>query len=146
MKKIFPTLLLLMLLMNSCTPEPKPIAYGDDLCQYCKMNIVDQQHAAELVSAKGKIFTFDAIECMINYKNENGEMDYAFELVNHYEVPALLIDVHSSYFLISEALPSPMGANLTAFANKSAALQMQDKVSGQIYNWRELQHHLLVAK
>ena len=29
------------------------------------MTIVDRQHAAEAVTSKGKVFKFDAIECMV---------------------------------------------------------------------------------
>lgn len=138
MKKVMLPLLLFSLLISSCTPEPVPIAYGNDACHFCKMNIVDQQHAAELVTTKGKVFTFDAIECMINFKLENSTTGFAFQLVNDFNSPKALIDAEKSHFLISENLPSPMGANLNAFANKEAALSMQELKGGQVYNWKEL--------
>ena len=62
MKKLLPLILLATVLLAACQPSPKPIEYGSDMCDYCKMTIVDQQHAAELVTTKGKAFKFDAIE------------------------------------------------------------------------------------
>ena len=46
MKKIF-LLLSLLWLISSCTPTPEPIEYGADMCDFCKMSIVDAQHGAE---------------------------------------------------------------------------------------------------
>ena len=142
MKKVILHLLLLTLLVSSCTPEPVPISYGNDACHFCKMNIVDQQYAAELVTTKGKVFTFDAIECMIHFKKEKKYSDFAFELINDFNAPGNLINASSSYYLISKDLPSPMGANLTGFDSKKAAIQMHTEKGGQVYNWAELQDYL----
>ena len=144
MRKVILNLLLVSLFFSSCSPEPVPISYGNDMCHFCKMNIVDPQHGAELVTSKGKVFTFDAIECMINYKAKNQNTKFEFELVNVYNKPKKLVDASSCYYLISKRLPSPMGANLTAFENEVAAMQMRDLKEGQLYNWTELQDHLVL--
>ncbi|HRJ13994.1 MAG TPA: hypothetical protein PLI34_03310, partial [Saprospiraceae bacterium] len=75
MKKLF-YLSIMILAAAACTPTAKPIEYGADACYYCKMTIVDRQHAAEAVSAKGKVFMFDAIECMVPYLALEGEENY----------------------------------------------------------------------
>lgn len=142
MRKVILNLLLISLFFCSCSPEPVPISYGNDMCHFCKMNIVDPQHGAELVTSKGKVFTFDAIECMVNYRKENKNTKFAFELVNDFSNPKVLVDASTCYYLISKGLPSPMGANLTAFGNKAAAKKMLDLKKGQIYNWTELQDQL----
>ena len=41
---------LLLLLTTGCKVEPKPIAYGKEGCHFCSMTIVDQQHAAQIVT------------------------------------------------------------------------------------------------
>ena len=138
MRKL-PLLLSLSWLISSCTPKPKAIEYGSDMCDFCKMSIVDAQHAAELVTTKGKVVKFDAIECMINFSKKNSQNDFAFELVNIYSTPKQLVNASESYFLISKNLPSPMGGNLTAFKNKKEAKEMQIAKGGEIYNWKELQ-------
>lgn len=125
----------MFLLVTSCTPSPKAIDYGSDLCHYCKMTIVDQQHAAELVTNKGKVLVFDAIECMVPHLIENEGVTYSFILVNNYNDPSALIDAESAYYVISEEIPSPMGAFLSAFATKEAASEILKLKKGELYDW-----------
>jgi copper chaperone NosL len=132
------TIGLLFIFLIGCTPEAKEINYGSDMCHYCKMTVVDNQHAAELVTKKGKAFMFDAIECMVNYTEENKETEYAFLLVNDYNNPGKLIPATESYFLQSQAIPSPMGAFLSAFENEAGAESMKTEKGGEVYQWEEL--------
>lgn len=129
----------------ACTPEAKEINYGSDMCHYCKMTIVDNQHAAELVTMKGKAFMFDAVECMVNYTAENGEDEYAFLLVNDYNNPGKLIPATKSHFLQSRAIPSPMGAYLSAFEDENVMKNIQKEKGGEVYKWEEL-NNLLNSK
>lgn len=108
------------------------------MCIYCKMSIIDPQHSAELVTLKGKAFTFDAIECMVDYININTETNYAFLMVADYLNPGQLIDAQNASFLISEAVPSPMGAFLSAFGSEQNAAVLQDEKGGEIYHWEAL--------
>lgn len=133
---------LLFFLLSSCAPAPKPIDYGSDGCHFCKMTIVDHQHAAEAVTDKGKVYKFDAIECLVNYLDRNPEEAFAYLLVNDYEEPKALIDAETSYYLISEAIPSPMGAYLSGFADRAAAERMQAEKGGSVYDWKALQQEL----
>ena len=133
-------------LISSCTPTPESIEYGSDMCDFCKMSIVDAQHGAELVSSKGKVFKFDAIECLIGYSKEKEGTQFAFELVNDYSTPKELIDAKQSTFLISENLSSPMGANLTAFGNKKNAEEMLKAKGGKLFSWSELNNHFQKEK
>ena len=45
-------------MLLACSVEPKPINYGRDACHFCKMTIVDNQHAAEIITLKGKAFKY----------------------------------------------------------------------------------------
>ncbi len=136
LKKSF--VLVVVLFTAGCSTAPEPINYGQDGCHYCKMTIVDKIYGAEMVTDKGKVFKFDAIECMINYSKElNFTDDFQF-LANHFEEPEKLKSVEGLSFLISKNLPSPMGANLTAFANPETAKKIQQEKEGQLYNWKEL--------
>lgn len=137
MKNLFLFVLLSGLLL-SCSIEPKPIVYGSDACDFCKMNIVDQIHGAEIVTDKGKVYKFDAIECMINYKNEMSKEEPQLFLTNHYHTPKELISAEDAAFLISQNLPSPMGEFITAFKSKSAAEDAQKELEGKVYSWTEL--------
>jgi len=135
--KIITTLVVLGLLW-SCNISPKPIEYGQDACHFCKMTIVDKMHAAEVVTAKGKVYKFDATECMINFLNEFDTSTIALYLSNNFTNPEELIDATQATFLISKNVPSPMGAFLSAFKNKEDAIKLQAKKDGEIYSWESL--------
>lgn len=128
----------LLVMLTSCTPKPKPISYGTDDCTYCKMTIADNRYGAEFVTDKGKVYKFDAIECMADYVNKNSELLHSYLLVNTYDNPIHLISAENCTFLISNELPSPMGAYLTAFADKMKADSMQKAKSGSLYSWNDI--------
>ena len=107
------------------------------------MTIVDKQHGAEAVSTKGKVFKYDAIECMIRYLNENKHRKYAHILVNDYNQAGILVNAVESTFLISPAIPSPMGAYLSAFSDSEEAKALQNVKGGETYNWTEIQSTIL---
>jgi len=130
--------ILMSLFLVSCTVEESPIIYGKDACSYCKMNIVDKQHAAEIVTKKGKPFKFDAIECMIRDLKERDENEIALFLISDYSIPGKLVDAKYATFLISENLQSPMGANLTGFEDKEEAVIVLKNKRGKLYSWNEL--------
>lgn len=138
MKKHF-FLILIFITITACDKSAKPISYGEDQCDYCSMTIVQKTHSAQLVTEKGKQRKFDAIECMINYiKEEPQKFKSATLLVANYNQPGEMIPAENSTFLISKNLPSPMGANLTAFASTAEAKVVQKKLDGKVYQWNEL--------
>lgn len=133
------SVVILIFILTSCNVSPKPIIYGSDGCHYCKMTIVDKTHAAEIVTKKGKVYTFDATECMIHFMDEFDTSEIQLYLSNNYTEPAAFIDATKATFLISKNIPSPMGAFLSAFKTKEEAEKFQSEKGGTIYNWEELQ-------
>lgn len=95
-----------------------------------------------MVTAKGKAFKFDAIECMINYTNQRDANEFALFLVNDYLTPGALIDATTSTYLISPNIPSPMGAFLSAFESQAQAQATQAKQGGDLYDWNEIRQQL----
>lgn len=130
--------LIFLFLMSCGNPEPVAIDYGKEQCHYCKMTIVDNQHAAEIVTKKRKAFKYDAIECMINDLKDEENQPIALYLVCDYAHPGELVDAKSSTYLISKEIPSPMGANLSAFSSKDKAEETQKEKTGNLYTWKEL--------
>jgi len=128
----------LILMLSACSPSPQPIEFGTDACAHCKMNIVQRQFAAELVSIKGKVFKFDAIECMVDYLKEKDEGEFAFLLVKDYNSPDEWVNAGQSYFLVSKEIPSPMGGFLSAYTTEQAATEMSQNKGGKVYKWKEL--------
>ncbi len=123
----------------SCKVAPEPIAYGSDGCHFCSMTIVDQQHAAEFVTKKGKVHKFDSIECMMNQLKEEEQSEIALFMVVDYNDPGVLVDARHSTYLISNAIPSPMGGFLSAFSNNEEALMAETGHQGELFSWDELQ-------
>ena len=130
--------LLLLFILYGCNVSPQPIDYGNDGCHFCKMTIVDKVHAAEIVTKKGKIYKFDATECMINFLTEFETAEIELYLSNDYKQPEALINSKEATFLITENIPSPMGAYLSAFKTKEEAESVQKVKGGELYNWEQL--------
>ncbi len=139
MKKVFHTAFICVLfLFFACTIEPEKIDYGTDACSFCKMTIVDQQHAAQYVTKKGKQYKFDAIECMVNDLTDKGIEEIEIFLVADYQVPGSMTNAKEATYLICKEIKSPMGANLSGFATKEKALIIQKNSGGDLYTWQEL--------
>lgn len=133
--------ILFMIMLVSCNVSPKPIDYGNDGCHFCKMTIVDKLHAAEIVTKKGKVYKFDATECMINFMDEFDTSEIELYLSNNYTEPGELIDATKATFLISKNVPSPMGAFLSAFKEEADAKHVLSEKDGTLYTWQELLIH-----
>ena len=125
-------------LLVGCSVKPVAIDYGKDACHFCKMNIVDKTHAAERVTAKGKAFKYDALECLVNDLENHNDPNPALLLVANYQEVGSLIDAKSATYIISKNIRSPMGANLSALASHSAAERLQKEKQGTIHSWDEL--------
>jgi len=139
MKKFTYFFFVIALVCTSCSISPEPIAYGSDGCHFCSMTIVDKQYAAQYVTKKGKSFKFDAAECMLNQLKTFDENSVALFLVTDYENPGELIDATNATYLISQNLPSPMGAYLSSFKNKDLAENVQKDNQGELFTWEGIQ-------
>jgi copper chaperone NosL len=140
-KKLNITLIVLtMTIAMSCSVEPQPINYGSDACEFCKMTIVENRWAAEIVTKKGKAYKYDAIECMMNYMNRNdiSTESLALLLVDDYTQPGNLIDAIQATYIKSEAIPSPMGAFLSAFSKKDDAEETVADKGGEVFDFEVL--------
>ncbi len=133
-------LLLIVSISISCNYTIEHIHYGQDECFNCKMMIIDNKYASEFMTSKGKSYKFDSIECMIDYIDNIDESEVSIFLVNDYGNPGRMINTNIAFFLISDNITSPMGANLSAFSDFNDI----DKVDsqGDVYNWNELIAHV----
>lgn len=138
MKYLLLLVIFVSLICVSCTVEESPIVYGKEACVYCKMNIVDNQHSAEIVTKKGKPYKYDAIECMLRELNDRDENEIELILISDYSTPGKLVDAKSAAYLISENLQSPMGANLTGFNDRNKAELVLTQKGGELFSWEEI--------
>lgn len=110
----------------ACSVEPEAINFGNDHCVSCKMMISDPKYGAELVTDKGRIYKFDAIECMIPYLKENPETKFSYIMAVAYDEPKKLKKVEELHFVKNEHFKSPMGKNLAAFAKQPKEFESLD--------------------
>lgn len=112
-----------MVILISCTGGFKPINYGKDECDNCRMTIMDKKFAAEILSHKGKAYKFDDLVCAKQFV-ENKKIDskaIADILVNNYNNPGEFIKLKESFMVSNEWLKSPMNGNMAAFSASEEA-------------------------
>jgi copper chaperone NosL len=138
--KKYTFLILSLGLLTACKPKPEPINYGGDECELCRMRIMDDRYGAELVTPKGKVYKFDSIECLIGYslnKNLIGDENHLM-FISDFSKPGELVDARKSFYIHNNNFRSPMGLNVSAFANDSEQLKFLTENSGEKLNWIEV--------
>jgi len=63
-------------------------------------------------------------------------------LVNDYSNPGELIAAETATFLISEGVPSPMGAFLSAFSDKGNAEAVKSESGGELFDWQAVRKQI----
>lgn len=136
MKKII-VFVFLGALFIACKIAPENINFGQDACHFCKMTIVDKPFAAELVTSKGKVYKYDAIECLVNNQLADN-FEVAHYLVYDFHNQDNFIEATQAFYVISDQIKSPMSENLAAFNSMEYAQEFIDTNSGKLLNWEEL--------
>ena len=112
---------------------------GDkESCHHCKMLIKDELHAAQIINTDNKVLKFDSVECLVNNISFNDKYDYKEIYVSDYGNSGELISAENAFYLKSDAIKSPMGANLSAFNSKKEAEKHKNSKEDKIYNWDQL--------
>ena len=123
--------------LTACNQGPVPLEYGSDACHFCKMTLVQTGFGAERITAKGKVYKFDSMECLLgSLKTESAAGDHFYAIdFNH---PGNLIPVENLTYLRSANLKSPMGAGLSAFASTDSARIYQARFGGDLVTFDDL--------
>ncbi len=140
--------ILAFIFISSCSPKPENIRYGEDACSFCQMGIVDKKFGCELVTDKSKIYKFDAIECLVNFIDQEGltNEQTPYLLTNTMDKPEQLIPVDQCLFIHSRKMPSPMGMYLNPVHNHDMAKELNKRNEGRIFTWDELPGLVLKRK
>lgn len=103
----------------SCKSEIKPqlIIYGKDVCAHCHMVISDQRFGAQIVTAKGKVFAFDSVNCLHGYSHSHSLQEHRVFFIDSLQKDHWL-PAEETIFIPMPQLRSPMGAGL--FSGKSS--------------------------
>jgi len=129
------------LMLNSCTTKPEPFSYGKDMCNDCKMTIMEPHFGGEIITKKGKVFKFDDAHCLAHFLKGGTvkEEDISQTVFVNYNKDGDFIDAANAVFVQSPQLKSPMTSNAAAFANTTEAEKKATEVSGKTMDWKTLQ-------
>ncbi|HEV7333015.1 MAG TPA: nitrous oxide reductase accessory protein NosL [Flavisolibacter sp.] len=131
---------LAVVLISSCNTQPEPFVIGKDLCEDCKMTIMEPQFGAEIITTKGRIFKFDDLHCVVNYINKDkiAQNDIKQTVAVDYNNPTQFVNVSEASFVTSPQLKSPMNSNTAAFATKEAAAKVTSQTGGTLKDWNSV--------
>lgn len=126
-------------LVISCSKDPKPINFGAEDCDYCKMTISDNRFGAEIVTKQGRIYKFDDLHCLKGFLDDESvpkEKIHSTWLVD-FTGNGKLINSEKSFLIRNDELRSPMGANIAAFKNENDLNNYQSDYSGTEIKWED---------
>jgi copper chaperone NosL len=131
------SLLVLAVAAAACNRGPRALLAGTDTCAHCRMTIDDVRFGALVLTARGKIMTFDSIECLAAFVAAlpAGEQPRG-TWVADFEQPAHWVDAEHATFLHQSRLRSPMGRDLAAFAAGSRPDDLTRRYGGRPLDWR----------
>ncbi len=140
--KNFYLILIILSIFSVCSQKaPISIEAGKEECAYCKMTIMDLKFNAQLQTKKGRVYNFDSIECLIHWIHKNPDIEIKNAWVKDY-LSGEWIEYKNAIYFISPDLPSPMGANLSAYKNQDTLQIIQKEKQGSVYNYPELKEYL----
>ena len=135
---------ILLIFISSCNTKPQSLAYGKDICDDCRMTIMDPKFGGEIITKKGRIYKFDDSHCMVHFLKSGvvKETDIAQTVFVDYSNEKNFLDVKSNYFVVSPQLKSPMNGDAACFSSKEIAEQKAKETNGTGKSWDQLYQSL----
>lgn len=130
----------IVMMMQGCSNDPQPIAFGKDACHFCKMIISERSFGAELVTVKGKVYKFDDTHCIISFLKSGTlkETDKPEVYLVDYAQKEKLIPSSKAFLLQGDAIRGPMAGNTAAFETASSMQEFQQKWNAHQVKWNDL--------
>jgi copper chaperone NosL len=127
-----------VLFLISCGREYEPIDYGKEACAHCRMTIVDDRYAAEMITCKGRVYKFDDVICMKQFITAQPDVKALVYVEDYLKKEGGSIDAKSAIYLQHDFFSSPMNGNYAAFATETDAARLRDSLNVQLVKWEEL--------
>ena len=104
------------------------------------MLITDNKYGAEIISDKRKAYKFDSIECLIGFALTKNLIDGETQnlLVSDFSNPGNFIDARNAYYVHNDDFRSPMGLNVSAFADKNKFDKFISNNGGKNLDWLDV--------
>lgn len=128
-----------LIFVISCSKNPKPINFGHDDCDYCKMTISDNRFGAEVISKQGRIFKFDDMHCVKGFLDDEilpKDNVHSVWLID-FKGSEKLIQAENSFLIQNDELRSPMGGNIATFETENELKEYQNAYSGTEIKWED---------
>lgn len=125
------------LLVSGCAAgEPRALAIGEDVCAYCRMQISDARFGGEAITRKGRIQTFDSVECLASwYLAMDDTSEVRTLLVSDYRRPGTLVPVAQARFVRGRPGTTPMGQGWIAAASVEEAAGLSATAGDSVLGW-----------
>lgn len=122
----------------SCSDQKAvPIVLHKDHCDFCKMGIADGKNGAELITAKGRIYKFDDIACMVHYQKENKKSGNIY-FIHDYAKENVLVPAETAFFISGGTIKTPMNGGLIGFSNENEAKTAAAKLGAEAITWQAI--------
>ena len=130
-------LAILLAVSLSCARGPRALVAGEDSCDYCRMTITDTRYGGQVVTSRGRVLTFDAVECLASYVSETASSEIRSVHVSDYRTRDM-VRAEDAVF-VRGALQSPMGQGLAAFAAPDSSLPaLRAEFGGEVLRWNDV--------
>jgi copper chaperone NosL len=115
---------------GDATDGPEPIRWGRDTCARCRMHLSQPGFAGELRDRAGVLHKYDDLGCLV-----------AAVVAARVEVPEAWVEDHagggfvpllSAHLVRADAVRTPMGHGVVAFADEAAARAFAATHGGQV--------------
>ena len=124
----------------ACDAGLREVVAGEDACRYCRMTIDDARFGALVKTDRGKIETFDSIECLASFVSSLPATSAPKGVwVADFSRPSQWIHVDSARFVQTSSLKSPMGRELAAFGTDRSDAELIQAYGGRVLDWRAVQ-------
>lgn len=133
------TLLVTLSAAIGCDSALRSLVAGTDACGYCRMTIDDVRFGALVKTAKGRLETFDSIECAASYVATLApSLQPQGVWVADFDHPSRWLDAKTARYVQSTQLRSPMGRELAAFPKDSTESALTARFAGRALGWTEV--------
>ena len=128
--------LVALALLTACGGEKREIeiAYGTDVCEYCRMTIDDPALAAALEDAEGHVHLFDEPGCMASWLRERRD-NTGKAMVRDADGRGWL-EAQQAYFARGQR--TPMAFGFVAYADRDAALVASRPAGAPLATWTSI--------
>lgn len=128
-----------LLLLGACAEGPRALVSGQDACAYCRMTIDDARFGALVRTAKGKLQTFDSIECAAAFVAALPDSDRPQAVwVADFDAPSHWVEAARAQYLHQSAARSPMGRELAAFSATADMAALVRTHGGRAIGWTDV--------